>query len=453
MSRSPAATGQQPTYTTAGTIYNPNAALPLQPPARRGRANRFQTGHNHWDQPLGKTIPYFHNILPSFGPFPKLLPGQLLPSHQAVYTPLQQNYDRAVSPVVDSDHPAFEMTLGMPHALPEKAPAALSFLLADKDDGDKAMDDEQFAAAEDDMQDQLRMQSLKKMPIKSVNNLASYPNPTQRAARMALREGGGPSFVSGDDAPMGLLRPGDFMDTDPAGPPPRLLPTARDADGSTPTTLANGPGAPMPLTAGPPGQRQYRPSTFESTFRALQPSRPQPVQAETGEYDSLAALVRASEPDPQPYRRYPPGSSAGSWARNKVGSFATDSSREERILEAWYAGTKYFGMTMEEILEESASRRGQHPHGAIGDGRLKKAKTEYAHIDMEKARNTPVPEDAAPLVRCLFASLLRLDDNQALRSSFTQGKQRSMTTAEGEGSKSACAGTSPTAEDEKRDEN
>jgi hypothetical protein len=34
--------------------------------------------------------------------------------------------------------------------------------------------------------------------------------------------------------------------------------------------LGSGSGGPRPLSAGPPGQRQYRPSTFESTFKALQ---------------------------------------------------------------------------------------------------------------------------------------------------------------------------------------
>jgi hypothetical protein len=38
---------------------------------------------------------------------------------------------------------------------------------------------------------------------------------------------------------------------------------------STSMNLASSAGAPKPLTAGPPGQRQYRPSTFEPMFKAL----------------------------------------------------------------------------------------------------------------------------------------------------------------------------------------
>ncbi|RCI09628.1 hypothetical protein L249_3884 [Ophiocordyceps polyrhachis-furcata BCC 54312] len=453
---------KQPTYTTAGTIYNPNTALPLQPPARRARANRFQPGSSHSDLPL------FHRPMLAPGQFscsPRVDSSSKLPLQ---YTPLQQNYDRAVSPINDSDHAALNMALCLPHPLPEKAPAPLCFLLADKDDGDKAKDDEQqpVTTAEDDKQDQLRMQSLKKMPIKSVNNLASYPNPTQRAARMALREGGGggggaagggaggPSFVPGQDTPMGLLRPADAMNTDHAGPPPRLLPTARDADGSTPMTLANGPGAPMPLTAGPPGQRQYRPSTFESTFRALQPRGSQPVsREETGaSYDTLADLVAASDPDPEPYRCFPPRGSVGAWAQIRQNTAASSAdgggakARGERIEEAWYAGTKYLGMTMEEILVESASRRSQYSYGAIGDGRPKRTKTEYAHIDMEKARSTPVTEDAATLLRCVFGSLVRHEDDRAMGSPFAQwyGRQPD--------EESKATTTDPTGEDDDEDD-
>src|SRR5690625_3388660 len=40
---------QQPTYTTAGTIYNPNSSQPLQPPARRGRATKWNVGSNQTD--------------------------------------------------------------------------------------------------------------------------------------------------------------------------------------------------------------------------------------------------------------------------------------------------------------------------------------------------------------------------------------------------------------------
>ncbi|RDA83669.1 hypothetical protein CP532_0047 [Ophiocordyceps camponoti-leonardi (nom. inval.)] len=485
-SSSSAAAGKQPTYTTAGTIYNPNTALPLQPPARRGRANRFQAGNSHSDLsllPKSMLLPGHFSSSPRMGSSSKLTPQ---------YTPLQQNYHRAVSPINDSGHVAVNMALCLPRALPEKGSGTLSFL-NDKDDGDKANDAEQQSAAESDKQDQLHMQSLKKMPIKSVNNLASYPNPTQRAARMALREGGGggggaggaavSSFLPGDDMPLGLLRPADAMDTDYAGPPPRLLPTARDADSPTSTstttattTLANGPGAPMPLTAGPPGQRQYRPSTFESTFRALQPrglqqpGRPQSggpqhdnSREETGaSYGRLADLVAASEPDPEPYRCFPPrGCGGAAWARNRTGRYTAGSSRfaaaddgvgldarEERIEEAWYAGTKYMGMTMEEILTESASRRGQHPYGAIGDGRPRKTRTEYAHIDSEKARSTPVTEDAAALMRCVFATLVRQDDDRVLGSPFAQRYERQprgTEAAEEEGSRSTAAATDPTA--------
>lgn len=61
---------------------------------------------------------------------------------------------------------------------------------------------------------------------------------------------------------------------------------------STSMGLASSAGAPKPLTAGPPGQRQYRPSTFESMFKALNtmPTDSQDSIAHAQEGNNYASL-------------------------------------------------------------------------------------------------------------------------------------------------------------------
>jgi hypothetical protein len=172
-------------------------------------------------------------------------------------------------------------------------------------------DDEAETGDEDDDSD-FNMNPLLNMTVKSLNNLASYPNPNQRRAQKALygrikptvpghglanrasapsspppprihspvfsKEGhvvkpmlptaqSDSSLLRQDNLAVEPERDGHFLADKKAGFWP-----ARETRGgfpSMPTSQTPGPGAPRPLTAGPPGQRQYRPSTFESTFRAL----------------------------------------------------------------------------------------------------------------------------------------------------------------------------------------
>ncbi|KAL7947709.1 hypothetical protein V8C42DRAFT_315350 [Trichoderma barbatum] len=163
------------------------------------------------------------------------------------------------------------------------------------------------------------------MTVKSLQNLASYPNPNQKDAQKVLLRGTRPKASSSlGGGPSRLSTPFAYRNISPCGSRlsaseevsvgfrpilsdpsaiyqrtqdrrrrSRMMASEAAASGtyhsafetrlSTPSTnsdstdpnplasmhLATGPGAPKPLTAGPPGQRQYRPSTFESTFKAL----------------------------------------------------------------------------------------------------------------------------------------------------------------------------------------
>lgn len=166
--------------------------------------------------------------------------------------------------------------------------------------------------------------ALMSMPVKSLQNLASYPNPSQKGAQKALLRGTKPrgnntlgvpsrldtSSIYRNGSPVGGVPLNEHVPlhmrlrhalSDPAAfhfPKSRksarvaISETAANADYhnaiassrlSTPSNqsdnsdlhlsasmgLASSAGAPKPLTAGPPGQRQYRPSTFDSIFKVL----------------------------------------------------------------------------------------------------------------------------------------------------------------------------------------
>ncbi|KAI9163343.1 hypothetical protein HJFPF1_04951 [Paramyrothecium foliicola] len=301
---------RQPTYTTAGTLWNPSASQPLQAPARRGRSFKWATGNPRSDLAL-----FPKHVLASL---PLKANFSRAPSFQRYYTPLQQNYDRAVSPFSDQDHKLATMSPQTPSMRSGNTLAPLASPLSQLEKGKSndasasEGDDEADDGDDDDDDSDFNMNPLRNMTVKSLNNLASYPNPNQRRAQKALYGRTKPTLaakasVAGASAP---TSPSFRRMNSPAHRLQRLgfpaLPTAQsdssllkqeqsialhppdlyrhhDSRGigkasnnmchsmaSTSTSLAPGPGAPRPLTAGPPGQRQYRASTFESTFKALQ---------------------------------------------------------------------------------------------------------------------------------------------------------------------------------------
>ncbi|KAK4077327.1 uncharacterized protein Triagg1_3659 [Trichoderma aggressivum f. europaeum] len=314
----------QPTYTTAGTIYNPNSSQRLQPPARRGRLLKLNSEASGF--PLDATkFSTPRTMLPDAQSRPDT--SVKVPAATAIpqYSPLQQNYDRAVSPVVSPLQEPRMSSQGLRRhntsLLARDGSPPLS--LFDNGKG-KAVAINNDSSSDDE--DDIVNSALMNMTVKSLQNLASYPNPNQKNAQKALLRGtrpkaggslgGGPSRLStpfiyrnessqggarissSEEVSMGLRpilsEPGIlYQRTQDSRWRSRKMASEAGASGtyhgalesrlSTPSTnsdntdpnslasmhLATGPGAPKPLTAGPPGQRQYRPSTFESTFKAL----------------------------------------------------------------------------------------------------------------------------------------------------------------------------------------
>ncbi|OAA75468.1 hypothetical protein LEL_07456 [Akanthomyces lecanii RCEF 1005] len=284
-------TAAQPTYTTAGTIYNPSLSQPLQPPTRRGRSLKWTSGGAYSDLSL---LP--RSLLASLQAKSN---GRISPYPAAQYTPLQQNYDRAANPISKSgyfdDMPSrWSGTLASP--APESA-ETMSYITSDRDHDE---DDEE--EEDDEGMDNIMMN----MTVKSLHNLASYPNPNQKKAQKALLRPVKPRLnlqntAGAHDMPLQLWDPRpspDFL-YDRSWAKPRLSNSDSVAsqlmakaelqsitgrgqrEGPTPPPNSDGSeqhaawlahlalGAPRPLTAGPPGQRQYRASTFKSTFKAL----------------------------------------------------------------------------------------------------------------------------------------------------------------------------------------
>ncbi|POR37580.1 Uncharacterized protein TPAR_02214 [Tolypocladium paradoxum] len=522
----PTSASMQPTYTTAGTIYNPGSSQPLQPPARRGRSAKWSAG------PHSDLCLFPKSVLA--GLTMKATNGGRVATTLQQYTPLQQNYDRAVSPLSEPEHANINVSLQTPRMRSGNTPAPLSFLFPDKDDDKDAVKEKlageelgNFSNEEDeDDDDDLNMDPLMNMTVKSLNNLASYPNPNQKKAQKALLRGARPNLgglgsvrisaspspslslramsapeepqIDVGNRPSGLLRPSQVDVTskiDLSRMTTRLLPTARspspasnvenvDAVSTSSTTLATGPGAPRPLTAGPPGQRQYRPSTFESTFKALHtkaqaqdlakedsegfaiakltlahvgiedihsltleslpsPSglaQPNIAKPATQPKSAISEILEGSEPDVEPARHEAPGfawdralnMSWTSWrdtspsARERyMGGTAcltpeSVAARNERIDSFWYSGSALLGKKPQEIVAESSYRKLQHSYGVIGDGRPKKPKTEYPPIGVEQATRTPVSEHAKPLVNMAFATLVRHAEEKAVDSPFQQ---------------------------------
>ncbi|KAF5022148.1 hypothetical protein F66182_5798 [Fusarium sp. NRRL 66182] len=296
------------TYTTAGTPYNPSTSQPLQPPARRGRSLKWPAGiHTTGLSLLPKSV---LATLP--------LKTGSRPSSLQQYSPLQTPYDGASGPLNETDHGCVNMSAQVPRLGSSATPSPLNSLFSDAEQ-DTFTDVD--PSEESDKDRDLSMDPLLNMTVKSLHNLASYPNPNQKRAQKALLRGlkPGPGLKAttrSDEPSTPLNRPGSLPLRNNASSPSLLRASLAETNftgrlyddafwnpggnrspgiqpgslnsfdravgsnsvrttntlGSTP--LAFGSGPPLPLTAGPPGQRQYRPSTFESTFKALQTNTP-----------------------------------------------------------------------------------------------------------------------------------------------------------------------------------
>lgn len=152
------------------------------------------------------------------------------------YSPLQQNYDRAAIPVPEREDSTFtEFNMSMPSVRSGNLPSPTEF-------GSNGS-----VAAEDTL--------TSRITVKGLTNLASYPNPMQKAAQNTL--------ARARAANVGLSRPGtpsSLSSTTPDLLKDRLFNTysARPAIGP-----------PQPLKAGPPGQRAFKPTTLDAATRSL----------------------------------------------------------------------------------------------------------------------------------------------------------------------------------------
>ncbi|KAF4967397.1 hypothetical protein FSARC_5037 [Fusarium sarcochroum] len=304
------------TYTTAGTPYNPSTSQPLQPPARRGRSLKWPAGiHTAGLSLLPKSV---------LATLPLKASSQSSPLQQ--YSPVQTQYDEAPSPLNDTDHGCINMSAQVPRIGSSATPSPLTSLFSEAEQ-DTFTDVDPSEESDDDCE--LGMDPLLNMTVKSLHNLASYPNPNQKRAQKALLRGLKPALglkpaVRSDEPSTPLSRSVGFLDPprNNTGSPSILRPAQIEAvfsgrsnddafwnpqgnispglpgtfksfdravgGNSARTTGTSGSGAPLPLTAGPPGQRQYRPSTFESTFKALQTNAPgQEVNQEEDDDDVL----------------------------------------------------------------------------------------------------------------------------------------------------------------------
>ncbi|KAL7621586.1 hypothetical protein AAE478_008911 [Parahypoxylon ruwenzoriense] len=275
-------------YTTVGSVWSPQS-LPLQPPVRRGRATKSSFVQPYSDEP----------------------------SSTHYYSPLQQNFDRAVSPhppnlteriailergaTLERDQTlqflsmSPQQVVSQPHPYPLPQPVDRPAFPGKQPEAEGLLVDEDHSQQIDENND--TDNPLIHMPTKSLTNLASYPNPMQKAAQRILERARQPHHTMANQAPdfekeynlpvagpatglrnahpdpsaMARLPQSDRID-EYSGPyrslgprdPSLASPYARDTYNHN-DILSKGPGAPQPLTAGPPGQRQYRPSVFDPT--------------------------------------------------------------------------------------------------------------------------------------------------------------------------------------------
>ncbi|GAB0132045.1 hypothetical protein EsDP_00000495 [Epichloe bromicola] len=327
ISASSVASSKQPTYTTAGTIYKPNSSQPLQPPTRRGRSLKW---------PIGSSLHADLAALPKAGLSGlKASAGNPYSALQQ-YTPLQQNYDRAIGPSTDQDHILAKMSADIPRIHISNLLNLQSFGISEIRNMEKVMKNEEEVFSgnysdgedeanddddDDDDDDDSNNNALKNLPVQSLKHLASYSNPTQKAAQKAFQRGSrarpctlsssmgsttstsspGPASLRTSDATIevgqGISGTKNLSQTElcalkraqhdviskidgawstrnstpaPAfSMPPRAKSASSEVSKAPNKRVCERRSVPMPLTAGPPGQRVFRPLTIEKALKAL----------------------------------------------------------------------------------------------------------------------------------------------------------------------------------------
>lgn len=173
----------RPLYTTAGTIWRPELEQPLQAPIRRARAQRWSPNHEHGNHVslLTRQLEMMAVGSPSRGRNPYLV--DLSPQ----YEPLRQNNDRARTPL----HPSLSVH-GSPGPIPDSSPSPLEIMRRSADIANMSPSVSEadmiirgVPKTNDSDYDSVD-EALRKLPVKSLANLASYPNPNQLKAQHAL---------------------------------------------------------------------------------------------------------------------------------------------------------------------------------------------------------------------------------------------------------------------------
>ncbi|UKZ74081.1 hypothetical protein TrVFT333_001737 [Trichoderma virens FT-333] len=399
-----ASASSQPTYTTAGTIYNPSSSQRLQPPARRGRLLKLNSEASGFPLDAAK-----------FGtPRSMLSDAQFrsdastkVPAATAIqqYSPLQQNYDRAVSPVVSPTHePGMSFHGVRPHNASLHAGADSPHVSLFDNGKGKAVATNNGSSSDDD--DDIVNSALMNMTVKSLQNLASYPNPNQKSAQKALLRGTRPKAGSNlSGGPSRLSTPFTYRNASPGrATNPRVKTPQSDSDlfCRNPALFTREPKTvDGDLERWHPKLeqvRQYRPSTFESTFKALAtrsvasqgffneaeedrpsfavrvantvPSTPQDSVAEDEEYMSAPELSMNTYNSMPAVARSPP------LRRLTVREIQE---HNWRLNVMWYAGTGLLGdFDAAQVLSQPTSHNtnppvAKHIYGAVGEGRPNQA--------------------------------------------------------------------------------
>ena len=399
----------QQTFTTAGTPYR-QTSQSFQRPERR---NRFR---------FGDTIRNGLSLFPKHDVQRILANGGANPSSAHQYTPLQQNNDRAVNPAHSSEH--FSVNMGPPvspqrhSGNPLASPPGFSFsqfghLGTDAyDHEDIDIESEEEQEEEEGPEDEKDIGLTKNHPmsgmtLKSIQSLASFSNPHQAAARRILNLRArislnampvydGTSNPSARTFEVRHVRRGESISpplqrrAHPNGSPEPFNPISQyvmrmnagssvershltrrrdfaldvadgyEAAGPSSTILAPGPGAPRPLTAGPPGQRQLPSSNGHSTAGGRNIRRPITHFGNPHMFpDFQQSLLQAGVVRPSPLL-YEAGTS---------GAFA-DATNQEDTDGSWTTADDDTPQTYPTYLGMQSSRIGvQYEHGT---GRMTK---------------------------------------------------------------------------------
>ncbi|ROW10180.1 hypothetical protein VMCG_01682 [Cytospora schulzeri] len=252
----------QPTqlYTTAGTVYNPSAVIPLQPPTRKGRASR-------WPPPSQGDFTLFNRSVHPGHSYKRSPPTTA--SSLRHYSPLQQNCDRAVEPTTAITH--LDRSTSDSSSSSSFAASHPPGIMTGLDENTSQHENINPQYEDKEKEELVRVSHLN---VKALTSLASYPNAHQHTAQKILKKARETVKAAETSRPMSptssrqgfqrqqeassILQPTMNRGRDNGDTYGRNPKTGHAVGSTRSNVLSNGPGAPRPLTAGPPGQRQYR---------------------------------------------------------------------------------------------------------------------------------------------------------------------------------------------------